>query len=580
MANLFDYLKWRGDLSFEVDKFNEVDNLILAELSYVDMKGIMEKNSVITIEELNEKFWATHTEEEIQNSPDFTRFCPPITKALAGTKRFGGMLIGNYVEKISAENVEQFSAMTFELPNGQIYVAFRGTDSTITGWKEDFNMSYMNSTAAQKSAADYLNSYFKNDDCELMLGGHSKGGNLAVFAAMYCDPNVAKRVTRVFSNDGPGFRKEIVESEAYKNVLPKVTSIVPVNSMIGILLFNDYKHIVVKTEKKGIWGHDGTGWQVLGNHFEECEHREEDSYILEEAMHNWLNEIPDEDRRKFVDMLFSFYDSSEKDDIHEMWNDKAAAFKFMLSNYRNMNAEERAQFAGMLSSFMGMAGNVVNVDLRTRWNKFAQQVSSRFGRKGAADEECFNNLPAAAREEIILASASPRRSELLGAAGVKFSVFISNASEDSTAKHPGQRAMENATLKAKAVAKELGAAVGDRRIVSADTIVAYAGLALGKPKDEEDAVKMLMMLSGKVHEVYTGVCILKGDVIDEFFECTKVKMKPFTEEEARDYVATGEPMDKAGAYGIQGIGGKLVEEIEGDFDNVVGFPVEAYLKRF
>ena len=178
---------------------------------------------------------------------------------------------------------------------------------------------------------------------------------------------------------------------------------------------------------------------------------------------------------------------------------------------------------------------------------------------------------------VILASASPRRKELLAGAGIDFDVYVSNAEENSNATHPGLLAQENAVLKARAVGQALGEEARGRLIVSADTVVALEGEVLGKPKDEEDAVRMLMQLSGKSHEVFTGVCVVKDDIAEEFYECTRVNMKPFTEEEARAYVATGEPMDKAGSYGIQGLGGALVKSTEGDFNNVVGFPVDAFL---
>lgn len=178
--------------------------------------------------------------------------------------------------------------------------------------------------------------------------------------------------------------------------------------------------------------------------------------------------------------------------------------------------------------------------------------------------------------EIILASASPRRSELLKNMGLDFKVMVSDADEDSidTSVPPEIYVQELALLKAADVAKKI---IKNKNaiVISADTIVVNNGKILGKPKDEADAKAMLKSLSGKVHNVYTGFCVMR--LSDAFTVCknvcTGVVFKNLTDEKIERYISTGEPMDKAGAYGIQGMGGMLVEKIDGDYFNVVGLPV-------
>ena len=169
---------------------------------------------------------------------------------------------------------------------------------------------------------------------------------------------------------------------------------------------------------------------------------------------------------------------------------------------------------------------------------------------------------------FILASASPRRKELLEQIGVKFDILPATGEEVITKELPGEVVMELA----KEVAKTAGA---DALVLGADTVVAYEGKILGKPKDEADALRMLTILSGKEHEVYTGVALIdnRDQSMENFFERTKVTMYPVSEEEIRDYIAGGEPMDKAGAYAIQGLGAKFIQKIEGDYNNVVGLPI-------
>ena len=173
---------------------------------------------------------------------------------------------------------------------------------------------------------------------------------------------------------------------------------------------------------------------------------------------------------------------------------------------------------------------------------------------------------------FILASASPRRKELLEQIGVTFDILPATGEEVITKELPGEVVMELAKQKAEEVAKTAGA---DALVLGADTVVAYEGKILGKPKDEADALRMLTMLSGKEHEVYTGVALIdnRDQSMENFFERTKVTMYPVSEEEIRDYIAGGEPMDKAGAYAIQGLGAKFIQKIEGDYNNVVGLPI-------
>lgn len=172
--------------------------------------------------------------------------------------------------------------------------------------------------------------------------------------------------------------------------------------------------------------------------------------------------------------------------------------------------------------------------------------------------------------EIILASASPRRRELLALAGVDFTVRVADVEEIIPENaSPDEVVMSLARQKAQAVANERP----DSIIIGSDTVVALDGAILGKPKDEEDAFRMLKTLSGRSHTVYTGVAIIQGEKINSFCEATEVVFNSLTDEEIRNYVATKEPMDKAGAYGIQGKGCVLVEKIVGDYFNVVGLPV-------
>ena len=205
MANIFDYLTWRGDVPFSVDPFNEVDNLVLSELAYTDFDGIVPQGgAAVSLQTVCDAFFARHTEEELLSLRDYTAKAPLLLRGMLSGERFRDAKLSWYVNEISKDQALQLSAVTVLLPNRTAFVAFRGTDGTVVGWKEDFNFSFQSQTEGQGRAVAYLNRVGKALACPLYIGGHSKGGNLAVFAAVKASESVRGRILAVYNNDGPG----------------------------------------------------------------------------------------------------------------------------------------------------------------------------------------------------------------------------------------------------------------------------------------------------------------------------------------------------------------------------------------
>lgn len=210
MANMMDYLDWRGDLTFELSEFNEVDSLILSQLVYVAFDGIVPQfgsEGAVSIREASEEYWKRHTEEEVLAHVSMTKSAPFVMRKMAQTARFADSMLSGYVNDISDEEQSQFSVVCVTLPDNSLYVAFRGTDNTLIGWREDFNMGYLMETPGQLKAVEYLNRAVTEQYQTVRVGGHSKGGNLAVYASVKCLPQIQDKIVDVYSNDGPGFRK-------------------------------------------------------------------------------------------------------------------------------------------------------------------------------------------------------------------------------------------------------------------------------------------------------------------------------------------------------------------------------------
>ncbi len=346
---MHEYLRWRGDLSFDADPFNEVDNLILAQLSYVDFDGIVSEygEDKISLTEVCDRYWELHTEEEIRMRESFVKLSPFLLKPMAATERFAGMKLSGYVNHVEKSSEGQMSAIRFQLDDGTTYVAFRGTDETIIGWKEDFNLSYMLRTEGQRLAVEYLNRHFRDTSLRLRVGGHSKGANFAVFASAFALPEVRAQIEAVYTNDGPGFLEEITETEEYKNVLFKTINIIPSVSIIGRLLNSSMKPIVVKSSGKGIMQHDALTWQVMGNRFVYAE-RSSDSLFVEKVMDEWMRNVSVESRRLFVDQLFEILMAGGNETMKDFKTSNLSELAESLTTYRSLPKDQQKEMSRVL----------------------------------------------------------------------------------------------------------------------------------------------------------------------------------------------------------------------------------------
>lgn len=311
MANILDYLDWRGDLTFDQAPFNEVDNLLLSQLVYVDLAGIVpgpESKEKIRIAEASRIFFATHDEQKILEKISMTKTAMYVLKKMAESERYKDALLGGYVNDISIEEQSQFAVVCAYLGDRSLFVAFSGTDDTIVGWRENFNMGYLDATPGQRKAVDYLNRMVGIGQWKVRVGGHSKGGNLAVYASVHCRSIIKRKIISVYSNDGPGFSQEMVDSEAYQEMVPKIRTIIPESSIVGLLLEHEEEFQVVKSTNVGVGQHDAMSWEVLGTHFVYTDKVAEQSLLLDETMKTWLVELDATQREIIVDAIFEMLD--------------------------------------------------------------------------------------------------------------------------------------------------------------------------------------------------------------------------------------------------------------------------------
>lgn len=302
MNNIMDYLDWRGDIGFDQDGLNEVDNLIFSMVAYLNFDMI---RGAQTIEEASKAYKDSKKRGTSKESRDFIKKIERLLDKLAKTQRYRGVTISDYMYKYDHDNESQFCAMTFRFGDW-IYVAYRGTDESLVGFKEDFNMCFSAPVMAQKDAVAYLRQVLnKYRDQEVYTGGHSKGGNLAVYSHVGIDGEYRKRIVKIFNNDGPGFTEEILKTPAYRETAKKVIKLLPHGSVVGILMDDEEEYSIVKAKgDNGIVQHDGFNWDIKGTKFVKKDKFTDQSIRINKTLKLWLASLDREERNKFIDEFY------------------------------------------------------------------------------------------------------------------------------------------------------------------------------------------------------------------------------------------------------------------------------------
>ena len=358
---LFDYLKWRNDVSLRAAPFNEIDNVLLSYLAYADFGELLqEEKRHVSIETCLKRFCEKHDLANVRESKHFIERAPLLLEEMVRGARFRGTKVAHFREVFDKEKVQQFAALVFLLPDGTKYISFRGTDSSITGWKEDFLMSITAETEGAKEAVSYLNDVAASVDGDFILGGHSKGGNFAMYAAAFCEDAVKGRIRKVYNNDGPGFREEIVRSAAYRELLPKITNIVPQTSIIGHLLSNEAAHTVVKSAAAGIFQHDVTTWEVTKDKFVRAE-PDAFSDFVEKSLGTWLETMDDEARKSLVETVFSMIEMTEAETFAEFGENLFKNTGRIMKGLGRLPKEKRSELTAALGG-LAEAGRATVLD--------------------------------------------------------------------------------------------------------------------------------------------------------------------------------------------------------------------------
>lgn len=348
--NMLDYFDWRGDLTFDQSAFNEVDNLIFSTLVYLKMDGLVSEDDrqSLTLEALYQRYLeAGYDQSFLSNDP------LPLLQKAAASPRFRDVSARWFVNKLDPARQLQFAAATYLLPDGQAVVAFRGTDNTLVGWHEDCNFSFLTETPGQNEAVGYLNRVAAKTDGKLIVVGHSKGGNFAIYGAAFCDAAVSRdRIERVYSNDGPGFNSAIAEAAEYLAVLDKTVKIIPDSSLVGILLDSKVRRRVIRSDAKGLMQHNPYTWCVRGAAFESADERASSSLVMDDTLSEWIGSLSAGDKQILVNAIFEALEATGAQTLREISENKWDSYSAILKAVMQIDSDSKSDIKEMLKKLL------------------------------------------------------------------------------------------------------------------------------------------------------------------------------------------------------------------------------------
>jgi len=339
--NIIDYVETQM-VGFENVQFNLVDSLVLSQFAYINFNGIVpglsDYRTPVRIGDLLKAEYLPHMLHDVVDPKSNRR----LLIALGMSPRFRNIRMCCYSDITSITEQKQFAAVTFLFDDKTAYIAYRGTDASIAGWKEDFNMAFISPVPAQQEGVLYLNAVAKRfPHCVLMVGGHSKGGNIAVYSSMECDPEIQNRIVSIYSHDGPGFKDDIFTSEKYASIKGKIHKTIPQSSFIGMLLQHHENYAVVESRQFWLMQHNPFSWVIDNGDFKYRQGITEGAKHINMTINQWLSSLDNEKRELFVTTIYSVIESMGIVKISDFKKDKYKKAVKAIETIRGIDRETK-----------------------------------------------------------------------------------------------------------------------------------------------------------------------------------------------------------------------------------------------
>lgn len=387
MKNMIDYVNQFQDTFAERD-FNDVDSLVLCQLSYLKMKGLLpgleSRRKFVPFGEIIRK----ECEEQVFADTRYRAGNQKLAEAVFKSRRFAKLKLNYYVDILDKEMEIQFSAVTYRLGKDAAgktiyYIAYRGTDENLVGWKEDFTLAFCEPVVGQLYAARYLQKAAGHISGPFYMGGHSKGGNLAVFAAMSSSMALQERILRAYCHDGPGFKPQVMERYEYGRIEDKIKKILPESSLVGMLLERGSSYHVVKSSTRGLWQHNPYTWAVdlKSGEFRRAEDLKNVARLRDQAVTNWILGLDDEQVRRFSDVLFQVLAASKTDNLIDFTADWKKSLGGILQEIKEMDEETKGEVEEIIRELFEITEKMTRKEIHSRIADGMQKIQERFLRR-------------------------------------------------------------------------------------------------------------------------------------------------------------------------------------------------------
>ena len=345
MKNMLDYIKEFGHVSFEERAFSEIDALVLTELEYLPLENVVPSDengeNFVTVKEIAE-YMQEHKQELFDENPMMiTEERHEVSQVIADAPRFQSLKFFGVVSEWDKDTTKQFAAVTVEVEPSVRLVIFRGTDETLIGWKEDFLMTYSPLVAAQTDAKEYLAKQASLWDGDLMISGHSKGGNLAIYAAATQVEDVQLRIVDIFCFDSPGLYRSVLETKGYQNIVPLAMRYIPQDSLVGLMLESEVPYVIVKSNATGAMQHSAMTWEIEDGQFIKMEKLTKNSQLNDQTFKKWTESVSDEELELFWNVFFELLFSVGIDTVNDLYGQFMHYVQEFLKAAGNMDEEKR-----------------------------------------------------------------------------------------------------------------------------------------------------------------------------------------------------------------------------------------------
>ena len=345
MKNMLDYIKEFGHVSFEERAFSEIDALVLTELEYLPLEKVVPSDengeNFVTVKEIAE-YMQEHKQELFDENPMMiTQERHEVSQVIADAPRFQSLKFFGVVSEWDKDTTKQFAAVTVEVEPSVRLVVFRGTDETLIGWKEDFLMTYSPLVAAQTDAKEYLAKQASLWGGDLMISGHSKGGNLAIYAAATQEEDVQLRIVDIFCFDSPGLYRSVLETKGYQNIVPLAMRYIPQDSLVGLMLESEVPYVIVKSNATGAMQHSAMTWEIEDGQFIKMEKLTKNSQLNDQTFKKWTESVSDEELELFWNVFFELLFSVGIDTVNDLYGQFMHYVQEFLKAAGDMDEEKR-----------------------------------------------------------------------------------------------------------------------------------------------------------------------------------------------------------------------------------------------